>query len=103
MNTNINAGQHEVITITPLDADEQPGALHDDSIPSWAGPAVLVITPAMDGLSADVAVPVATTPGVYTVNVTGQAPSAATFTSSFTVTVQAQPATHFGFGFGPVA
>lgn len=92
----INQGQNKTVTAMPRQGIN-PGTIN--GAPTWQSVSGNVtVTPATDGLSAVVAV--ASVPGTYQVNVTGQGiPSGPTFTTPFDVVVPPGVADHFEFSF----
>lgn len=94
-NISIDPGHFKRATVTPLDANENLGTVVQ--APTWTADAPLALSNITDGYGADVAVPANCPPGVYTVTVNGK--SSILFSTAFTVTVAAQPASHFGFSF----
>ena len=99
MTFNINIGQTIVVDASPEDAGGNPGLLISGAVPLWvASPAAgIQITPATDGLSAQVS---ATVPGTYAVTVTANNSNNGGISGSFTVTVSEQPATQIVFSLG---
>jgi hypothetical protein len=101
-NTALGQNEHQTVTLTPLDANGNPGTI-EAFPPSWNvhDTTIATVTPASDGLSA--ALTTGSKPGNTQVDVTYQKPFGNTFTSSFTVSVALALATQFAFVFGTPA
>lgn len=99
VNQNLNMGQTATVTISPIDINNNP-ALLGTNPPVWTGPggtSGITLATASGAMSALITVSTNAPPGTSTINVQGQNPTAATFTSSFTVTVLPGNATAFNF------
>lgn len=97
----MKANQKVTVAALPKAPDEQDGVLVEGDVPVWASsnPSVASVTPAADGLSAEIQT--ANLNGTAQINVSAKiiafGPS---FTSSFQVTKTPEQADHFAFQFG---
>lgn len=99
--TSLAAGQSEVVTATPEDNLGNTALLATGNVPTWQSTdtTVATVTPASDGLSAKLT---AIKAGSCSIAVNGVSSFASSNVSgSFDVTVTENPATTFGFAFGP--
>ena len=100
-NEILSPGQSVVVTALPKDDNEEPGTTDPGSQPQWSSnnPSVASIPANTTGLTATVTT--GSTPGTAQIDVVFKAVAfGPSITSSFTVTVNENPATHLDFSFG---